>query len=60
MGLIAGSMEKIMSKTGNATNERELTPVELDAVVGGRTDVIKAMGNSSPREPKKLPPILGG
>ena len=53
-------MEKIMSKTGNATNERELTPVELDAVVGGRTDVIKAMGNSSPREPKKLPPILGG
>ena len=36
MGLIAGSMEKIMSKTGNATNERELTPVELDAVVGGK------------------------
>ena len=25
-----------MSKTGNATNERELTPVELDAVVGGK------------------------
>ena len=57
-------MEKIISKHTSygaaATNERELTPAELDAVAGGRTDVIKAMGNSRPEEPKKLPPILGG
>ena len=65
-------MEKIMSKSndssklGRATNE--LRDDELQKVSGGitrslpngKTDVIKAMGNSSPREPKKLPPILGG
>jgi hypothetical protein len=28
-------MEKIMSKTGNATSERQLTDAELDEVSGG-------------------------
>ena len=34
-GPFASLMEKIMSKTSNATRERELTEVELDAVAGG-------------------------
>jgi hypothetical protein len=42
----AGVMEKIMHKTSDATHECELNIDELDAVVGGRTDVIKVMGNA--------------
>jgi hypothetical protein len=42
----AGVMEKIMHKTSDATHECELTIDELDAVAGGRTDVIKVMGNA--------------
>ena len=39
-----------MSKTGNATNERELTPVELDAVEGDTKQVIwrNSAGNAVP------------
>jgi hypothetical protein len=35
-----------MSKTNDIKKTRELTEDELDAVAGGRTDLIKAMGNT--------------
>ena len=42
------------------TNEiRELTTAEADAVGGGRTDIIKAMGNTSwDGEASGLPPLI--
>ena len=54
-------MEKIMSKTNDTSNvgygapkdpaalkeHRTLDDAELEVVTGGRTDVIKAMGNTS-------------
>ena len=41
------------------TNEiRELTTAEADAVGGGRTDIIKAMGNTSWDDGSKWPTPL--
>ena len=45
--------------TVQETNEvRELTIAEADAVGGGKTDVIKAMGNSNPYGDDVLPSLL--
>ena len=38
-GPFASLMEKIMSKTSNATRERELTEAELDQVAGGTPSI---------------------